>query len=102
MVEAAGVDGDLVPVAEPVNRSRPGTSTRSQILQVRSGSEAGPEHLTETAGESIGAGASGQGEGEHPHHEPASCWPTLHDALLSIWRLETEKKTAARMPDSRE
>src|SRR5439155_1243905 len=69
VVEAAGIDGDLVPVAKPVDGARPGTPVLSEIAQVRSSSEAWPEDLTETAGESIGAGATGQDERE-PAREP--------------------------------
>ena len=87
VVEAAGIDGDLVPVAEPVDGARPGTPVLSEIAQVRSSSEAGPEDLTETAGESIGAGATGQAEGERPQQERAAGWSTHHGALLSMSHL---------------
>src|SRR5881409_1180869 len=79
-----GIGGDLVPVVEPVHGARPGTPVLSEIAQVRSSSEAWPEDLTETAGESIGAGAPGQAEGERPQQECAACWSTHHGVVLFI------------------
>jgi len=53
------------------------------IAQVRSSAEEWPEDLSETAGESIGARATGQAEGDRPQQERAACGSTLHGALLS-------------------
>ena len=72
MVEAAGVDGDSVPVAKAVRDSRTTVPPASRLTQVRASVEARPEGAAETAVDSLGAGGDRQAEREHSQHERAS------------------------------
>jgi hypothetical protein len=72
VVEAAGVDGDFVPVAKVVRDSRAAAPPASRLTQVRASVEARPESVAETAVDSVGAGGNWQAEREHPQHERAS------------------------------
>jgi len=69
VVEATGVDGELVPVAKIVGRARAAPPAVSEVAQARPGAEAWPKCLTETAWEPLGTRGNGQAEGEHPQQE---------------------------------
>src|SRR3989442_9334929 len=72
VVDAAGVDGDLVPVAKAVGDARAALPPASRLTRVRASVEARPEGVAETALDSVGAGGDRQTEREHPQHERAS------------------------------
>jgi len=72
MVEAADVDGDLVPMTEAMHGARAAPAALlSQVAEIRSGPETWPKGFAET-GESLGAGANGHAEREHPQNERTS------------------------------
>jgi len=73
MVEAADVDGDLVPMTEAMHGARAAPAALlSEVAEIRSGPETWPKDFAETAGESLGAGANGHAEREHSQHERTS------------------------------
>src|SRR5207244_6867698 len=62
VVDAAGVDGDLVPVAKAVRDARAALPPASRLTRVRARVEARPEGVAETALDSVGAGGDRQTE----------------------------------------
>ena len=70
VVEATGVDGELVPVAEVTGRARAVSPPAvSEVAETEPRAEAWPVCVTEAAGESLGARGNRQAEREHAEQE---------------------------------